>query len=146
MEFYLLPGKTPDRESVLQPGELITHVHLRHSAFARHSHYVKVRDRASYEFALSSAAVAFEIAGKNIVKARVGLGGIATVPWRSHEAESSLENKPAVRETFLAAAQAALAGARPLKHNAFKVELAKRTLVLALEELAERIERNGGSE
>jgi xanthine dehydrogenase YagS FAD-binding subunit len=123
---------------VLRPGELITHVHIPNSPLARHSHYLKVRDRASYEFALSSAAVALQIDGGTITEARVGLGGIATVPWRSRGAERTLKNKPAVRETFVAAAQAALADAKPLKHNAFKVQLAKQTIVLAFEELLER--------
>ncbi len=137
-EFYLLPGETPERETVLAHGELITRVHLPNTSFARRSHYLKVRDRASYEFALASAAVAIETDGDTILRARVGLGGIATIPWRSREAEAALENKPAVRETFAAAANAALANAKPRRHNAFKVELAKRTLVLALEEVLRR--------
>jgi xanthine dehydrogenase YagS FAD-binding subunit len=138
-DFYLLPGETPERETVLAHGELITHVHLPNTPVARLSHYLKVRDRASYEFALASAAVALEIDGGTIIRARVGLGGIATIPWRSREAETALENKPAAGETFLAAAEAALADAKPRQHNAFKVELAKRTLVLALEELLRRV-------
>lgn len=137
-DFYLLPGNTPDRETVLSKGELITHVVLPQSALARHSHYLKVRDRSSYEFALASAAVALEMNGGSIAQARVGLGGIATVPWRSFEAEAALTGKPANRETFQAAAEAALAAAVPYKFNAFKIELAKRTLVLALEELVSR--------
>lgn len=137
-DFYLLPGDTPDRETVLIKGELITHVVLPQSALARHSHYLKVRDRSSYEFALASAAVALEITGEVIAQARVGLGGIATIPWRSFEAEAALAGKPATRETFTAAAEAALAGSVPRQFNAFKVELAKRTLVLALEELVGR--------
>jgi xanthine dehydrogenase YagS FAD-binding subunit len=137
-EFYFLPGNTPERETVLEHGELITHVYLPNSPLARHSHYLKVRDRASYEFALASAAVALEIAGERIVHARVALGGVATVPWRSREAEVALENRPAVRETFIAAAEAAMADARPRKHNGFKVKLAKQTIVFALEQLARR--------
>jgi xanthine dehydrogenase YagS FAD-binding subunit len=137
-EFYLLPGETPNRETVLAKGELITHVQIPHDSVNQHSHYLKVRDRASYEFALVSAAVALETKNGGIVKARVGLGGIGTVPWRSPDAEKALVGNPAVRQTFAAAAQAALAGAKPRKHNAFKVELAKRTLVLALEELMAR--------
>ncbi len=134
-EFYLQPGKTPERETVLEHGELITHVYVPDLPLARRSHYVKVRDRASFEFALASAAVALELNGGRIARARVGLGGVATIPWRSHAAEAALENKPAIRETFRAAADAALRDAKPQRHNAFKVELAKRTLVLALEEL-----------
>jgi xanthine dehydrogenase YagS FAD-binding subunit len=137
-ELHLLPGQTPHEETILAHGELITHIHLPDLPFARRSHYLKVRDRASYEFALTSAAVALETDKEIIVRARVGLGGIATKPWRSHEAEAVLQGRNATRETFEAAAQAALAGARPLRHNKFKVELAKRTLVAALEEVLRR--------
>jgi xanthine dehydrogenase YagS FAD-binding subunit len=137
-DFHLLPGDTPDLETVLEHGELITHVYIPDLPMARRSHYLKIRDRASYEFALASAAVALELNGETITQARVGLGGIATKPWRSHEAEAALRGKKAVRETFRAAADAALAGAQPRKHNAFKVELAKRTLVFAFEELLSR--------
>ena len=142
-DFHLLPGDTPDRETVLEPGELITHVYLPHDVLAKRSHYLKVRDRASYEFALASAAVALELDEKDldrkrIKRARVGLGGIATKPWRSAEAEAILENKPATRETFVSAAEAALANAQSQEHNAFKIDLAKRTLVFALEELLAR--------
>jgi xanthine dehydrogenase YagS FAD-binding subunit len=133
--FYLLPGDTPERETVLQQGELITHVHVPDDPVGRRSHYLKVRDRSSYEFALTSAAVALETQGSTIVDARVALGGVGTIPWRSPEAENALKGKPAERGTFQAAADAALAGARPLQHNAFKIELAKRTLVLALTEI-----------
>ncbi len=134
-EFHLLPGETPDRETSLEHGELITHVYLPDLPMAKRSHYLKVRDRASYEFALASAAVSLELNGETITQARVGLGGIATKPWRSQEAEAALRGSKANRETFRAAADAALANAQPRKHNAFKVELAKRTLILALEEL-----------
>lgn len=137
-EFYLLPGETPERETVLNRAELITHVHLPASPIARRSHYLKVRDRASYEFALASAAVALETEGGTITRAIVALGGVGTVPWRSKEAEAALTGKPAERVTFEAAADAALAPAKPQHHNAFKIELAKRTLVLALEELMAR--------
>jgi xanthine dehydrogenase YagS FAD-binding subunit len=134
-EFYLLPGDTPERETVLERGELITHVQLPASPRTRRSHYLKVRDRASYEFALASAAVALELNGQTIRSARVGLGGVATIPWRSHEAEAALEGKAATRDVFVRAAEAALANARPSAHNAFKIPLAKNTLVFALEEL-----------
>jgi len=137
-EFYLLPGDTPNRETVLEKGELITQIHIPFDSVNRRSHYLKVRDRASYEFALTSAAVALEIQNGGVVKARVGLGGVGTVPWRSHEAEKVLQGEPAGRHTFAAAAEAALAGARPRRLNALKVELAKRTLILALEELMAR--------
>ncbi len=134
-EFYLLPGDTPERETVLEQGELITHVYIPEQAAASHSHYLKVRDRSSYEFALASAAVGLEVKRNTIVAAKVALGGVGTIPWRSREAEQVLQGKPAERTTFQAAAEAALAGAKPLEHNAFKVDLAKRTLVYALSEL-----------
>ena len=138
-EFHLLPGDHPERETVLEHGELITHIFLPHQPWARHSHYLKVRDRASYEFALASAAVGWELDANTIKAARVGLGGIATKPWRSHAAEAALQGQPANRQTFQAAANAALSGeksgAKTREHNAFKPELAKRTLVYALEEL-----------
>jgi xanthine dehydrogenase YagS FAD-binding subunit len=133
--FYLLPGQTPERETVLEKGELITHVFIPEDNSARNSHYLKVRDRSSYEFALASAAVALDMNNRTVARARVALGGIATVPWRSREAENALQGKPANEATFRTAAEAALAGAKPQKHNAFKVELAKRTLTCALEEL-----------
>ena len=136
--FYLLPGATPQRENILERGELITHVHIPHQPFARRSHYLKVRDRASYEFALASAAVALQVEGRSIMQARVALGGIATVPWRSREAELALVNQPAETQTFQAAAEVALASAQAHQYNAFKIELAKRTLVFALEELLDR--------
>ncbi len=113
-DFYLLPEETPERETLLAHGELITHVHLPNTPMASRSHYLKVRDRASYEFALASAAVALELDGDTIMRAKVALGGIATIPWRSREAETALENKPAVRETFVTAADAALADAKPV--------------------------------
>lgn len=137
-ELHLLPGDSPERETVLQSGELITHIRLSPLPFARRSHYLKVRDRSSYEFALASAAVALETDGETITNARIGLGGIATKPWRSLEAEQALIGKPATAATFEHAAEAALAGAVTHEHNAFKVELAKRTLIAALEDLGER--------
>ncbi|HZS53661.1 MAG TPA: xanthine dehydrogenase family protein subunit M [Bryobacteraceae bacterium] len=137
-DFYLLPGDTPERENVLEPGELITHVHVPNSDVAKRSHYLKVRDRASYEFALASAAVAIRTDGSRIVGAKVALGGIATIPWRSREAEAALINKPATHETFQAAAEVALADAKPQKHNAFKIPLAKHTFIAALDELIHR--------
>ncbi|MDC0713832.1 xanthine dehydrogenase family protein subunit M [Stigmatella sp. ncwal1] len=131
-DFHLLPGSTPERETVLRPGELITHVSLPASRFAARSRYLKVRDRASYAFALASAAVAIELDGKTIKDARVALGGVGTKPWRSAEAEKALIGQPADEVHFKAAAAAALKGAKPRAHNAFKVELARRTLVRVL--------------
>jgi xanthine dehydrogenase YagS FAD-binding subunit len=132
---HVLPGTRPDRETVLRPGELITAIDLPALAAARRSFYLKVRDRASYAFALASAAVAVELDGRTIRDARIGLGGVATKPWRSREAERLLIGKPATEPTFRAAADAALAAARPHRDNAFKVTLAKRTLVRALTEV-----------
>lgn len=135
-EFYVLPGDTPERENVLEKGELITAVQIPNDSIWQRSRYLKVRDRASYEFALASAAVAVELSGRTITRARVALGGIATVPWRSPQAEAVLQGRPAEPAVFREAAEAALAGAVPREHNAFKIELAKRTLVEALEEVA----------
>src|SRR6202012_1613117 len=131
-DFHLLPGQTPNIEHNLKSDELITHVEIPPLAFAAKSHYLKVRDRASYEFALSSAAVALDIQNGTIRQARVALGGVGTKPWRSTEAEKALTGAAANKQTYHAAAEAALAAARPHKDNAFKVELAKRTLVRAL--------------
>jgi xanthine dehydrogenase YagS FAD-binding subunit len=135
-DFYVLPGAHPERETTLRPGELITSIDLPPVSFAKRSLYLKVRDRASYAFALASAAVALDLNGRTIRGARVALGGVGTMPWRSHEAERALLGKPATDATFRSAANAALAGARPHKDNAFKVELAKRTLVRALAEVS----------
>ena len=131
-DFHLLPGQTPNIEHNLKPDELITHIEIPPLAFAARSHYLKVRDRASYEFALTSAAVALDIQNGTIKNARVALGGVGTKPWRSIEAEKTLIGAPANKQTYRAAAEAALAAARPHKDNAFKVELAKRTLVRTL--------------
>jgi xanthine dehydrogenase YagS FAD-binding subunit len=132
-EFHVVPGNKPDVETVLAHEEMITHVIIPDSAFAKHSRYVKVRDRASYAFALVSAAVALDVQGGTIKQARVALGGLATKPWRSKEAEQKLEGQQPSRDVFRAAAEAGLAGATPHKENAFKVELGKRTIVRALE-------------
>ncbi len=137
-DLHLLPGDSPQRETILEPGELITQIRLAALPVARRSHYLKVRDRSSYEFALASAAVALETEGGKVVNARIGLGGIATKPWRSLEAERALVGKPATAATFQEAAEAALASAVTHEHNAFKVELAKRTLTAALENLGDR--------
>ena len=131
-EFYLLPGTTPHLENVLKPGDLITYVTLPAPQAGSKSHYLKLRDRASYEFALASAAVVVESEGGHIRRARVALGGVGTRPWRSMEAEHVLTGKPANEASFHAAAEAALRGARPQHDNGFKVELAKRCLVRAL--------------
>jgi xanthine dehydrogenase YagS FAD-binding subunit len=135
-EFFLLPGDTPNRETVMQPGDLITHVTLPPPKAGARSHYLKLRDRASYEFALASAAVVLASDGGTIRHARVALGGVGTRPWRSPEAEQALLGKPATRQTFAAAADAALRDAKPQSQNAFKVELARRCLISALTTVA----------
>lgn len=131
-DFYFVPGSTPNRENVLQPGELIIHVTLPPLASGTRSYYLKRRDRASYEFALSSAAVVAQMQGRTLQRIRIALGGVGTKPWRSKEAEQVLEGREASESNFRAAAEAALQGAKPLHDNAFKVELAKRTLTRAL--------------
>lgn len=128
-EFYLLPGDTPGVENTLGRGELITSVEVPLLPEGARSGYLKVRDRASYEFALASAAVALVITDGVIQEARVALGGLATVPWRSRAAEDVLRG---------AAAEAALSGASPRPGNAFKVQLGRRTVVRALATVAGR--------
>ena len=135
-EFYRIPGDTPDVENVLEHGELITAVEVPLLPLGARSGYLKVRDRSSYEFALTSAAVALTIENGVIGEARVGLGGVGTVPWRALGAEQVLRGAPARLETFRAAAEAALEGAWTVPGTAFKVELGKRTLVRALETVA----------
>lgn len=132
-EFHLLPGNTPHKETALEAGELIVAVEVPDAIYAARSHYMKIRDRASYEFALVSAAVGLESENGIIKAARIALGGVGTKPWRCLEAESFLQGKSATRDNFIQAAEAALAGAKPLANNGYKVELAKRTLVRALE-------------
>jgi xanthine dehydrogenase YagS FAD-binding subunit len=132
VDFHLLPKDTPERETVLQHGELIVAVDLPASNVAKRSHYLKVRDRASYAFAMASVAAALDIQNGIIRSDRIALGGVGTKPWRAYASEKLLENKPANQATFQAAADAAVAEAKPQKYNAFKVELAKRTVVRAL--------------
>ena len=131
-DFFLLPGNTPQRETVLEPGDLITHVTLPPPAPGNKSVYLKLRDRASYEFALSSAALVISVAGGKVTHARVALGGVGTKPWRSIEAEAALVGQPATEPAFRQAAEAALRDAKPQSQNGFKVELAKRCLTHAL--------------
>jgi xanthine dehydrogenase YagS FAD-binding subunit len=131
-EFHLLPGNTPHCETVLEPGDLITHVTLPPPIVGSKQLYLKLRDRASYEFALASAAVVITIAAGNIARARIALGGVGTKPWRSPEAETALIGKPANDATFRSAAEAALRNAKPQSENKFKIELAKRCLTYAL--------------
>jgi xanthine dehydrogenase YagS FAD-binding subunit len=132
-EFHRLPGDTPQRDTSLEPGELIVAVELPSKGFAQRSHYLKVRDRASYAFALVSVAAALEIDGGVVRDARIALGGVAHKPWRATESERALVGARLDASAIDRAAQASVAGARPLEHNAFKVELAKRSVARALE-------------
>jgi CO/xanthine dehydrogenase FAD-binding subunit len=135
-ELYRIPGDTPDIENVLEHGELITAVEVPLLPAGARSGYLKVRDRVSYEFALTSAAVALVPVDGVVQEARVGLGGVGTVPWRAWAAEEVLRGAPARLEAFRAAAEAALEGVWTVPGTAFKVELAKRTLVRVLETVA----------
>ena len=129
--FHRAPGESPHIEVALEPAELITHIVIPNLPSARRSHYLKVRDRASYEFALASAGVVLHLDGDLIRAARLGLGGIATRPWRASEAERSLTGRRPTDGAFRDAAEIALAGAIAREHNHFKIELAKRTIVRA---------------
>jgi xanthine dehydrogenase YagS FAD-binding subunit len=133
-DFHRLPGDTPQRDNNLEHGELILAVELPVSAaeFARNSHYLKVRDRSSYAFAMVAVAAALQIDGSTIRQARLVLGSVAHKPWRSAEAEAMLIGRRANVNTFDQAAKAALRDARPLAHNAYKVELGQRSVVRAL--------------
>ncbi|HYG11966.1 MAG TPA: xanthine dehydrogenase family protein subunit M [Pyrinomonadaceae bacterium] len=132
IDFHRLPGDTPEKDTNLQHGELIVAIDLPKSNFAQNSYYLKVRDRASYAFALVAVAAALELEGGTIRQARIVLGGVAHKPWRSAEAEAALVGRPASEESFRRAADAALKDARPLAHNAYKVELGKRAIVRSL--------------
>jgi len=131
-EFYVLPGDSPQRETVLEPGDLITHVTLPAPVADAKSLYLKLRDRASYEFALASAAVIVKTENNRLTYIRVALGGVGTKPWRSKEAEQALAGATLSESSFRSAAEAALQGARPQSQNGFKIELAKRCLTHAL--------------
>jgi xanthine dehydrogenase YagS FAD-binding subunit len=135
-DFHLLPGSTPQRETVLESGDLITHVTLPPPVAGSRQLYLKLRDRASYEFALASAAVVLTLAGGNVTRARVAMGGVGTKPWRSPEAEAALVGQPANAASFRKAAEAALRGAKPRSENGYKVELAKRCVAHALQTAA----------
>jgi xanthine dehydrogenase YagS FAD-binding subunit len=130
------PGDAPDIETTLRPDEMITSFLVPPGPWTRRSLYLKVRDRKSYEFALASAAVALELDAGTVRSARIALGGVATVPWRAASAEAALKGKSINDETKKAAAEAAFAGARAHQHNAFKIELGKRTLMHALDQTA----------
>jgi xanthine dehydrogenase YagS FAD-binding subunit len=131
-DFHLLPGSTPNRETVLEPGDLITHVILPPPVAESRQVYLKLRDRTSYEFALASAAVVINVADGRMIRARIALGGVGTKPWRSPDAEAALVGQPVNQASFRKAAEAALRDAKPQSENAFKIELAKRCLTHAL--------------
>jgi xanthine dehydrogenase YagS FAD-binding subunit len=133
---HLAPGAHPEVETTLKPGELITAFTIPATPFARRSLYLKIRDRQSYEFALASAAVALDMDGRDVRQARIALGGVATKPWRSREAEAALKGKALDESAANAAAQEAFAGAVTHGGNDFKPELGRRTLVRALLETA----------
>jgi len=132
-DFHTLPGSHPETESVLAPGELVTHIELPASPLAARSRYTKVRDRASFAFALASAAIALEVHGTTIRDVRIALGGVATKPWRARDAEAWLVGRTTSKANFRHAAALALEGATPQGDNAFKIELARRTIVRALQ-------------
>jgi xanthine dehydrogenase YagS FAD-binding subunit len=135
-DFHLVPGDTPDRETVLEAGDLITHVTLPPPIARSKQVYLKLRDRASYEFALASAAVVMTVDDGKVSYIRIALGGVATKPWRSPQAEAVLAGKLATAESFRQAAEAALRDARPQSENKFKIELAKRCLMHTLQTAA----------
>ena len=138
VDFHRLPGDEPQRDTVLERGELITAVDLPPLSFATHSRYRKVRDRASYAFALVSVAAALDVTDDGIVRdVRLALGGVAHKPWRAWKAEAALRGAPATEESFRRAAEAELTAAQPLPGNAFKVPLARNTIARTLLDLTE---------
>ena len=139
-DFHRLPGDTPQLDTNLRPGELIVAVTLPPSKFAKNSWYLKVRDRQSYAFALISVAAGLELEGNTIKSAGLALGGVAHKPWHSPEAERALIGQPATPETFAKAATLLLAGAKPQAQNAFKIELAKQSIVRALTQAAQGVQ------
>lgn len=135
-DFHRLPGDEPERDNTINPGELVTAIDLPPNGFANYHAYLKLRDRASYAFALVSVAAALEIEENIITNARIALGGVAHKPWRMLEAEGLLIGKPATKDSFIPVAEALLEGARGYGHNTFKIELAKRAIVRALGQAA----------
>jgi xanthine dehydrogenase YagS FAD-binding subunit len=131
-EFYRLPGNTPHLENQLRPGELITDIEVPALPWARHSTYLKIRDRSSFEFALTSAAVALDLRDNMIRDARIAVGGVGTKPWRLKAVENALRGRRPTPENVTAAAAHATEGAQPLAHNAFKVTLVQRTVIRAV--------------
>jgi xanthine dehydrogenase YagS FAD-binding subunit len=132
-DFHRLPGDEPQYDTTLRPGELITSIDLPAQGFAEHYTYLKLRDRASYAFALVSVAVGLDMDGDTIREARIALGGVAHKPWRKLEAEALLAGQPATKENFQKVAEALVQGAKGYSSNTFKIELAKRAVVRALQ-------------
>ncbi|GAB3180363.1 FAD binding domain-containing protein [Telluribacter humicola] len=132
-DFHRLPGDTPEKDTNLNHGELITAIELPKNNFAEKSYYLKVRDRASYAFALVSVAAALEVSNNRIDQARIAMGGVAHKPWRALQAEQMLVGKEPTEANFRLAAEAAMADAKPLEHNKYKVELGRRSIVRALQ-------------
>ncbi|MFL6373265.1 MAG: FAD binding domain-containing protein [Pyrinomonadaceae bacterium] len=139
-DYHRLPGETPEKDNNLAPGELVTSIEISKNNFAANSYYLKVRDRASYAFALVSVAAALDMKGKRIQTARIAMGGVAHKPWRALEAEKMLLGKDATEANFRAAAEAEMANAKPHEYNKFKVELGRRAIIRALTRAA-----NGGA-
>jgi len=135
-EFHRLPGNQPEKDNTLQNNEMIISVEIPDNAFRKNSHYMKIRDRASYAFALLSVAAALNMDGKVIKDARLAMGGVAHKPWRLKEAEKALVGKPATEETFRQAAEIAMQGAKAYKYNAFKLKLGPNVIVEALKNAA----------
>ncbi|KAB0675806.1 FAD binding domain-containing protein [Aureimonas leprariae] len=135
-DLHRLPGDRPEIDTELRPGELITGVELPELPLAQRSTYRKVRDRASYAFALVSVAAALEVENGTVKDVRLALGGVAHKPWRAAKAEAALKGQPATEASFRAAAEAELTDAKPLRDNGFKIELAKRAIAATLGELA----------
>lgn len=131
-DYHRLPGDMPEKDNNLEHGELITAIEIPKNNFAANSYYLKVRDRASYAFALVSIAAALEMDGRKIKQARVAMGGVAHKPWRAMEAEKFLNGKEGTEANFKAAADAEMKQAKPLEYNKFKVELGRRAIVRAL--------------
>jgi xanthine dehydrogenase YagS FAD-binding subunit len=135
-DFHRLPGDAPQRDTNLEPNEIVTAIELPAEGFAKNYTYLKIRDRLSYAFALVSVAAALELDGKTIKEARLALGGVAHKPWRDANAEASLRGQPASRDSFTGAAEALLRTARGYAHNTFKIDLARRSIVRALSQAA----------
>jgi xanthine dehydrogenase YagS FAD-binding subunit len=140
-DFHRLPGDTPEKDTNLNHGELITAIELPKNNFAGKSYYLKVRDRTSYAFALISVAVGLEMDGNKIKNARIAMGGVAHKPWRAMKAEKMLVGKEATEANFKQGAEAEMKNAKPLEHNKFKVELGNRAIVRALQ-----MAMNGGAD